>query len=97
MNCPAFASNKDTYTYERDESLVYHKTLYVNRLLKAASTPVVAIWDADILLPLSQIEASVLAIIEQGYLLSIPYDGVVKMLSRLRVRRLNIPGKDATI
>ena len=75
-----FASNKDTYTYERDESLVYHKTLYVNRLLKAASTPVVAIWDADILLPLSQIEASLLAIIEQGYLLSIPYDGVLHSL-----------------
>ena len=88
-----FASNKDTYTYERDESLVYHKTLYVNRLLKAASTPVVAIWDADILLPLSQIEASVLAIIEQGYLLSIPYDGVVKMLSEAQSEAFEYSGQ----
>lgn len=62
-------------------------------MLKAASTPVVAIWDADILLPLSQIEASVLAIIEQGYLLSIPYDGVVKMLSEAQSEAFEYSGQ----
>ena len=35
--------SKITYTYERDENLVYHKTRYVNLLLREISTPIVAI------------------------------------------------------
>ena len=70
-----------TYSYVYDESAVYHKTVYVNSLLKQATTPVVAIWDADIIFPLSQLELSAQAIMEQDYALSIPYNGVVKMLS----------------
>lgn len=48
--------SKITYTYERDENLVYHKTRYVNLLLREISTPIVAIWDADIIFSLSQLE-----------------------------------------
>ena len=70
-----------TYSYVYDESSVYHKTFYVNSLLKQATTPVVVIWDADIIFPLSQLELSAQAIMEQDYALSIPYNGVVKMLS----------------
>lgn len=74
--------SKITYTYERDENLVYHKTRYVNLLLREISTPIVAIWDADIIFSLSQLEASIQAIIERKYVMSIPYNGVVKMLSK---------------
>lgn len=70
-----------TYSYVYDESSVYHKTFYINSLLKQATTPVVVIWDADIIFPLSQLEVSVQAIMEQGYALSIPYNGEVKVLS----------------
>lgn len=74
--------SKITYTYERDENLVYHKTRYVNLLLREISTPIVAIWDADIIFSLSQLEVSIQAIIERKYVMSIPYNGVVKMLSK---------------
>ena len=78
---PVREDNGVTYSYVYDESAVYHKTVYVNSLLKQATTPVVAIWDADIIFPLSQLELSAQAIMEQDYALSIPYNGVVKMLS----------------
>ena len=76
------------YTYERDENLVYHKTRYVNLLLREISTPIVAIWDADIIFSLSQLEASIQAIIERKYVMSIPYNGVVKMLSKNKVKHI---------
>lgn len=82
MSVPDDICSKITYTYERDENLVYHKTRYVNLLLREISTPIVAIWDADIIFSLSQLEASIQAIIERKYVMSIPYNGVVKMLSK---------------
>ena len=78
---PVREDNGVAHSYVYDESAVYHKTVYVNSLLKQATTPVVAIWDADIIFPLSQLDVSVQAIMEQGYALSIPYNGDVKVLS----------------
>lgn len=79
---PNDVSDKIEYTYEWDNHPIYHRTRYINRLLRAVSTPTVAIWDTDLMIPLSQLKLSIQAVLEQTTVLSIPYNGVMKMLSK---------------
>lgn len=90
---PKEVNDKIDYTYEWDDNPIYHRTRYINRLLKTVNTPTVAIWDADLILPISQLELSIQAIIEQGFVLSIPYNGVMKMLSETQSEAFEHAGK----
>ena len=44
------------FCFVYDEDPVFYRTHYLNRLLKRCTTPVVAVWDAEMILPYKQID-----------------------------------------
>lgn len=70
-----------TYHYIEDHDTVFHRTKYINQLINMASTPVVAVWDADIIVPIEQIQQASRLIVENGCTIAYPYDGRYIMLS----------------
>ncbi len=42
-----------------DYDPIYHYTKYMNRMVKNCQTPIVAVWEADVIVPIEQITASV--------------------------------------
>lgn len=63
------------YLFVKDNSSVFYRTKYVNELLRMAETPVVGIWDTDILVPHHQIDGAVADIYNGKAVMSIPGDG----------------------
>lgn len=68
------------YIFIKDLCSVFHRTKYLNMLLKQAKTDIVGIWDSDVVMPLSQIDDAVNAIKEGNAVMSFPYDGRFYML-----------------
>lgn len=63
-----------TYHFLQDNNETFFRTRYINKLLTLASTPIVGVWDSDVLLPVSQIHAAIHKI-KEGNTLCIPYGG----------------------
>lgn len=72
--------NNVEYRFMEDTNTVFHRTHYINALLRMAQTEAVAIWDTDVLVDYSQILEALL-MIQQGTTISYPYDGRFVMLS----------------
>lgn len=68
------------YTFIEDNNPIFHRTYYINLLLKKASTEIVAVWDADIITPHSQIYEAVDNIINRNCILTYPYSGKYVLL-----------------
>lgn len=68
------------YIFVKDPNPVFHRTHYINRLLKHATTDVVSVWDTDIIVEYQQIEEAVQNI-QNGCTLAYPYNGEFVMLS----------------
>ena len=87
------------YEFIEDKDEVFHRTLWINRLINLSDTPVVGIWDADAIAPVDQITDAVKKILSGEAVLSFPYDGRFyscdKLTSELFRKHLNIeiPGK----
>ncbi len=87
------------YEFIEDKDEVFHRTLWINRLLNLSDTPVVGIWDADAIAPVDQITDAVGRIRSGEAVLSFPYDGRFfscdKLTSDLFRKHLDIeiPGK----
>lgn len=47
------------YTFVKDENPCFHRTKYINSLLSMANTELVGVWDADIIIPLENIDYAV--------------------------------------
>ncbi|SEA48548.1 N-terminal domain of galactosyltransferase [Porphyromonadaceae bacterium KH3R12] len=58
----------------KDNDPIFHRTRYLNQLLKLSKTNIVGVWDTDVLVRSSQIIHSVNAI-KAGSTMSFPYDG----------------------
>lgn len=69
------------YTFVEDSDPVFHRTKYLNILLREAESPIVGIWDTDVMLPDSQIKEALMAIKEGKAVMSFPYDGRFYILS----------------
>jgi hypothetical protein len=63
-----------------DASKVFHRTRYINELLRMAGTEVVGVWDTDVLVGYAQIGEAVQRILE-GCTIAYPYNGQFVMLS----------------
>ena len=63
------------YCFVEDSAALFYRTHYLNKLYRMAKTPVIGIWDTDVLVPHSQIEESLIAINRCGFKQSSPYDG----------------------
>lgn len=46
-------------SFVEDYDPVFHRTHYINRMVEQCTTPLVAVWDADVIVPAQQIEESV--------------------------------------
>lgn len=68
------------YIFIQDNAHVFHRTLYLNKLLKTATTNIVGVWDTDVLLRSSQIRDAAISI-KNGITLCYPYDGRFLALS----------------
>lgn len=69
------------FCFVYDEDPIFYRTRYLNRLLKRCTTPVVAVWDADMILPYKQIEEAFNMIINKNIAIVIPYNQTVLYLS----------------
>jgi hypothetical protein len=63
-----------TYIFEKNDSEIFHRTRLLNEMLCIASTPIVANYDVDILLPFSTFEKIHEMIVDQDYDLVYPYE-----------------------
>lgn len=64
-----------SYRFVKDEDPIFHRTRYLNELLREARTLVVGIWDTDVIVPETQIEAAIREIQTGRAIMSFPYDG----------------------
>lgn len=67
------------YEFVEDCNPIFHRTKYINMLLKENVSEIVAVWDADVLIDYSQVYEAVANIIE-GCTISYPYNGEFVML-----------------
>ena len=47
-------NHRSTHIFVRDDSPVFHRTRYLNKLLNLAKTDIVGIWDTDVILGSNQ-------------------------------------------
>jgi GR25 family glycosyltransferase involved in LPS biosynthesis len=66
---------KAEYRHVEDRDAVFHRTKYINLLAGKATTPVIAIWDADVIVELSGITDAVNSLRSNGSDMAYPYDG----------------------
>lgn len=69
------------YHFVKDIDPVFHRTKYLNELLRMAQTAIVGIWDTDVILPKEQIMEAIEAIRSGRAVMSFPFDGRFCMLS----------------
>lgn len=63
-----------SYSFYMDNNPVFHFTYYRNTLIKRAKTPIVIVWDVDILVPKEQLYRAVNEVRNHNAVLSYPYD-----------------------
>lgn len=63
------------YLFAKDSDPVFHRTKYLNRLLRESETELVGIWDTDVIISDKQIDRAIQDICEGKAVLSYPYDG----------------------
>lgn len=63
------------YCFVEDCNSVFHRTKYLNQLLRDTETVLVGIWDTDVILSDEQIDNALLEICEGKAVMSYPYDG----------------------
>lgn len=63
-----------SYFFIEDHDPVFHRTRYLNLLLRSAKTPVAGVWDSDVIVSYEQIFESVRRCMNEDTL-SYPYDG----------------------
>ncbi len=71
-----------THWFVEDENPIYHRTRYLNQMSQRVQTPIIAIWDADIIVSPSQIEEAIEKIKNQDSALCIAHNGRVCYLSQ---------------
>ncbi|WP_449190382.1 galactosyltransferase-related protein [Tannerella forsythia] len=78
-----FLKNTDKrikYYFKKDTDVIFHHTRYRNELLIRSETNIIAIWDADVFLTVSQLKAGI-EWVKKGVTRCIPYDGRAFYLS----------------
>lgn len=63
------------YNFIEDTDEIFHRTKWINRLISMATTPYVAVWDADTIAPPDQIITAVEMLRAGESVMSFPYDG----------------------
>lgn len=90
-NCNIEKNKKMRYVFIEDRNLIFHRTHYLNQLLRMSHTDIVGVWDTDVLLTDEQLKRGVLEIIN-GVTLCYPYDGRFVFLDKNKsnIARLDV-------
>lgn len=56
---PSLIGTKAVYRFEEDRDDIFHRTKYINKLVTLSSTPYVAVWDCDVIIPPEQIKEGI--------------------------------------
>ena len=75
------------YQFVHDTNPLFHRTMYINKLLSMANTEMIGIWDTDVLVMTAQIVEAI-KLIEQGCTISYPYNGEFVMLNEIMSKRI---------
>jgi predicted glycosyltransferase involved in capsule biosynthesis len=70
-----FIKERIHYIYVEDENPIFHRTKYLNQLLRYTKTSIVGLWDTDVILHVSQINEACTYIQQNQAVMSFPYDG----------------------
>lgn len=71
---PTWATNV-SYHFIHDDNAIFHRTKYINLLLKLSTTKYIGIWDTDVIVLPSQIYESVCHLRKQLAIMVFPYSG----------------------
>lgn len=63
------------YTFMEDIDPIFHRTRYINMLYRMCKSPILAIWDADVILAPNQVEYAVNSLRYNDCEVCFPYDG----------------------
>ncbi len=69
------------YKFVEDTDPIFHRTKYLNDLLRAAKTRIVGVWDTDVIISEDQMDKAIEEIWIEKAVMSFPYDGTFYMLS----------------
>lgn len=82
------------YLFFYDDDPIFYRTHYINHMAHKVQTPIIAIWDADIIAPIEQVAASINQIRQGNADVAHPYDGTCldssDILRKLFVRTGNV-------
>jgi hypothetical protein len=67
--------NKAEYIHCTDSDAIFHRTRYNNIMAKKVQTPILALWDADIIVDCGQILNSITVLRDNDADIAYPYDG----------------------
>lgn len=71
------------YIFVKDEDEIFHRTKYINQMLKMAKTSYAAVWDTDAIAPIEQVEMAYLALQQNRNTMLYPFSGAFMALNEL--------------
>ncbi len=77
-SCPRVELPVDSridYLFVEDKKEIYHRTRYINMMLKRCTTRFAAVWDADVVVPVGQIEEALEILKNEKSVMVYPYGG----------------------
>lgn len=63
------------YMFVSDTNPIFHRTHYINQMLRTATTPFAAIWDTDAISPINQLQQAYDYLLKHESVMVYPYDG----------------------
>lgn len=82
------------YLFVEDHDPIFYRTHYLNVMTQICESNIVAIWDADVILPSVQIEEAVNLLRAQKCDVALPYDGrffdISKTIREIFVKQMNV-------
>ena len=63
------------YVFIKDKSKVFHRTHYINVLLHKVTTPLVGVWDSDVIVSQRSVEDSCFRVLEHHHTIAYSYNG----------------------
>ena len=76
-----FTNKNITYIFIEDANPIFHRTYYINMMMKKVRTEIVAVLDADVVINHSKIDEAIHSIIDDGQTIVYPYDSRLVYLS----------------
>lgn len=83
-----FTSTNIKYTFVEDVSPIFHRTRYINQLIKMVKTEIIAVLDADVVVNHSKIYEAIRNIIDNKHTIAYPYDTGFVYLSEENTQKL---------